>query len=119
VLRSLTRSKAYQRELYGWLISLGCNSGTPFYLNRQERVNAILVFLAVAHHAGHDVVNDSAARRGSVHAQWCEVGQDRSLINLSPLAIMFALAKTVTVWAAVWDEASASAQTWASASVWA
>ena len=25
-----------------WLISLGCNSGTPFYLNRQERVNTIL-----------------------------------------------------------------------------
>jgi hypothetical protein len=32
---------------------------------------------------------------------------------------MFALAKTVTVWAAVSDEASVSAQTWALASVWA
>ena len=42
---SPTRSKAYQRELYGWLISLGCNGGTPFYLNRQERVNTILSFL--------------------------------------------------------------------------
>jgi hypothetical protein len=29
---SPTRSKAYQHELYGWLISLGCNGGTPFYL---------------------------------------------------------------------------------------
>jgi hypothetical protein len=32
---------------------------------------------------------------------------------------MFALAKTVTVWAAVWDEASLTAPSAALASVWA
>ena len=41
---SPTRSKAHQRELYGWLISLGCNGGTPFYLNRRRGVNTILSF---------------------------------------------------------------------------
>jgi hypothetical protein len=48
-----------------------------------------------------------------------EVGQDRSLITCRRFAAMFALVKTATVWAAVWDEASVSAQTWAWASVWA
>jgi hypothetical protein len=60
---------------------------------------------------------DSAARRGSVHAQWCEVGQDRSFITCRRFAAMFALVKTAMVSAAVWDEASVSAQTWAWASV--
>jgi len=97
VVLSPTRSQAYQRELYGWLIPLGCNAGTPFYLNRQERVNTIRLFLAIAHYAGHDVVNDCAARRGSVHAQW---GDDRSgpiAHHLSPMATMLALATTVRV----------------------
>ena len=40
---SLTRSKAYQRGfLRVWLISLGSNSGTPFYLNPHALVNTIL-----------------------------------------------------------------------------
>jgi Fe2+ transport system protein FeoA len=52
VVLSPTRSKAYQCELYRWLISLGCNGGTPFYLKQQRRVNPIFVFVLEAHCAG-------------------------------------------------------------------
>ena len=54
-----------------------------------------------------------------MHAQVVRSRSGPIAYHLSPLATMFALAKTVTVWAAVSDEASVSAQTWASASVWA
>ncbi len=58
-------------------------------------------------------------RLRSVHAQVVRSRSGPIAYHLSPLATMFALAKTVTVWAAVSDEASVSAQTWAWASVWA
>ena len=104
---SSTRSKAYQREFSGWLSSLGSNSGTPLYLNPQERVNTILThFLRLPTPRGTGRRKTTAQRDAAActRSDAKSVRTDRS----SPVADRenLALAKIATVSAAAWDEAS-------------
>jgi len=106
VVLLLTRSKAYQHELSGWFISPGCNGGTPFYLNRQERVNIISTFLSRLP-TTQDMIfvkRPRSARRPRARSL---VRSRLGPITHPPVADRenVALAKTPTAEAAVWGEA--------------
>jgi hypothetical protein len=91
----------------GLIIFPGCNSGTPL-LSESARAcqHNFDSFPATAHATRDCTSDDRAARRGSVHATWCEVGHGPIAHHLSPIAKILAPASVVTVSAEAWDEAS-------------
>ena len=93
------------------LTSLGSKSGTPFYLNRRNRVNTILThFLRRPRHAGSDVVRPlhSAMRQRARAVMRSRSGPIPH--HLSPIAKILAPASDSMVSVAAWGEAWVNAQ---------
>ena len=95
-----------------WLISLGSNSGTPFYLNPQARVNTILThFLRLPTPRGIGRRETTAQRDAAGCARSGSKSVEGPIAHhLSPIAKILASASVSMVSAEAWDEASDLAQ---------
>jgi hypothetical protein len=77
-----------------WLISLGSNSGTPFYLNPQARVNTILTHSCdCARHAGFGCRETTAQRDAAACTRNGAESARTDPQHLSPIAKILAPAE--------------------------